>query len=300
MKLQKICIILIILVLFLTGCSNNENQGEDLHKKVDTEIKYIDGELIKIISQLNNINFSNYMLMSREINTSANSSEKNEGTQGSSTGETNNEQSGESDAKAQDNQESNNNANQKINVTEMVANSSLDVDHNDVKWSEILSDLEVFNVSWNTIILDLYKLNISNVDITSFSDKLNQLLINVKNKDKAAALTNTAALYSYLPKYLNAYFTNSSNIDLTETKLHILNSYVGATNGDWTTSDNELTLAEQAFSNVMKNKEFVNQKEYNINKTYITLKELQTSNQYKDTNIFFLKYRNLIQEIDVL
>ena len=301
MKIQKVTIILtlIILSLLLTGCSSTKkDDNKDLAKKVDTEIEYMDSELIKIMSKLNNINFSSYILESRSVDVSS-----DESTSQNSSSEGGNSQSGGESQTGGDegtNDSGNKNTNQKINVTEMVSNSLLNIDYNDIKWDEISSDLEVFNTSWNTIILDLYKLNINNVDITSFSNTLNQLLINIKNKDKSASLSSAATLYSYIPKYLNVYSSDSAIKDLAETKLHILNSYVGATIADWTYSDNELSLAEQAFSNVMKNVDFVNQKEYNVNKVYIALKELQSSNQYKDTSIFFLKYRNLIQEIDIL
>lgn len=301
MKIQKVTIILtlIILSLLLTGCSSTKkDDNKDLAKKVDTEIEYMDSELIKIMSKLNNINFSSYILESRSVDVSS-----DESTSQNSSSEGGNSQSGGESQTGGDegtNDSGNKNTNQKINVTEMVSNSLLNIDYNDIKWDEISSDLEVFNTSWNTIILDLYKLNINNVDITSFSNTLNQLLINIKNKDKSASLSSAATLYSYIPKYLNVYSSDSAIKDLAETKLHILNSYVGATIADWTYSDNELSLAEQAFSNVMKNVDFVNQKEYNVNKVYIALKELQSSNQYKDTSIFFLKYRNLIQEIDLV
>lgn len=190
--------------------------------------------------------------------------------------------------------------NQKINVTEMVTESHLNVNYDDVKWDEIASNLDIFYTSWNTIILDLYKLNINGEDITSFSSKLDQLLLNIKNKDKIAALRSSAELYSYIPKYLNGYSSDSGFKDLVTTKMHILNAYVGASADDWTYSDNELALAEQSFTSLMTNTEFMSRKEYNVNKTYVTLKELQTSNQYRDKTIFFLKYKNLIQEIDIL
>ena len=50
----------------------------------------------------------------------------------------------------------------------------------------------------------------------------------------------------------------------------------------------------------MKNTAFVEKKEYNVNKSYVTLKELQTSISKQDISLFFLKYKNLMQEIDIL
>ncbi len=303
MKLKKIYILLILTILLfgLTGCSNNKENEQYLQSKVDSEMEYLDAELILILSKLNNINFSNYMVEEREVDLSSNASEKTASTsrENSQSSDSGGESSGSEENSGDSNGGGNQN-NQKINVTEIVNQSSLNINYDDIKWEEISSYLDIFYTSWNTIILDLYKLNINGQDITSFSSKLDELLINIKNQDKAAALANTAQLYSYIPKYLEGYSTDSAFKDLVTTKLHILNAYVGASIDDWTYSDNELALAEQSFTSLMKNAEFVSQKEYNVNKTYVTLKELQTSNQYKDKTIFFLKYKNLIQEIDIL
>lgn len=315
MKIKKICIliILIILILSLTGCSNNNENEQDLHAKVDSEMDYLDAELILILGKLNNISFSNYMVEEREVDLSSNASEKTastsrENSQSSNSGGESSSSEGSSsegdssggEGSSGDKSGGGSQNNQKINVTEMVTQSTLNINYDDVKWNEIASSLDTFYTSWNTIILDLYKLNINGEDITSFSSKLDELLLNIKNQDKVAALRSSAELYSYIPKYLNGYSNDNGFKDLANAKMHILNAYVGASIEDWTYSDSELALAEQSFTNLMKNAEFMSQKEYNVNKTYITLKELQTSNQYRDKTIFFLKYKNLIQEIDIL
>lgn len=70
--------------------------------------------------------------------------------------------------------------------------------------------------------------------------------------------------------------------------------------GNWDYVTSELLAAEQTFTTVMKNEEAVNEKEYNINKSYVALKELQNSIKAQDRTLFFLKYRNLMQELEIL
>ena len=53
----------------------------------------------------------------------------------------------------------------------------------------------------------------------------------------------------------------------------------------------------QAMNNIGKEGE---KKKYNINKTYILLEELKNSLSKKDTEIFYIKYKNLLEEINVL
>lgn len=299
-----IIIILTVLCLLLAGCSgNNKDDEKDLTEKVDSEINYIDSELINIMSKLNNINYTNYIVETKKVESSSDSS----GNASSSTQSSSNSSSeeGKSENKNMDNEEEKNNDSQKnkekINMTEMVAQPSMTLDYNNVQWDEILNILETFYTSWNTIILDLYKLNINSSDITDFSKNLDTLLLNVKSNDKILSLESAATLYSYIPKYIDSYKTNNTAFkDLVTTKLYILNAYVGATKNDWNYSNEQLSLAESSFSNIMKNTEFMKEKEYNINKTYITLKELQTSNQNQDLSLFFFKFKSLIQEIEIL
>lgn len=319
MKMRKICIFVLvsILVFSLSGCSKIDNSPEILREKLNAEIEYLDTEIITMMSDLNNINFSNYLVEAREVEQLAKASEKTsgssqgggqsggssgssgqggEGQQGSgsqsetSTGAGNGSGQGESGGE---------NA-EKIKVTEMVAQSSLDTNYDEVDWEEIKTSIETFYTSWNTIILDLYKLNVNSEDIIGFSGNLDQLVINIKNQDKPAAIQTATTLYSYIPKYLDSFSQDSALKDLTNAKMHIMNAYTSATLDAWDVVAGELLLAEQAYTSVMKNTEYMKQKEYNVNKTYITLKELQNAVQYQDKTVFFLKYKNLMQEIDVM
>lgn len=323
MKIRKICILFLvsILVFSLSGCSKIDNSPETLGEKVNAEIEYLDTEIITMMSDLNNINFSNYLVEAREVEQLAKASEKTSGSsQGSSQGggqsggsSGSSGQGGEGQQGSGSQSETSTGAGngsgqgesggenaEKIKVTEMVAQSSLDTNYDEVDWEEIKTSIETFYTSWNTIILDLYKLNVNSEDITGFSGNLDQLVINVKNQDKPAAMQTATTLYSYIPKYLDSFSQDSALKDLTNAKMHIMNAYTSATLDAWDVVAGELLLAEQAYTSVMKNTEYMKQKEYNVNKTYITLKELQNAVQYQDKTVFFLKYKNLMQEIDVM
>ena len=47
--------------------SSHKETSQTLSQKVDSEIYYIDTELISTISKLNNIYFTNYMVESRKV-----------------------------------------------------------------------------------------------------------------------------------------------------------------------------------------------------------------------------------------
>ena len=280
MKKQKIYLIVILLIscVFLTGCMNKE---ENILEKVNSEVNYIDVELIRIISKLNNISFSNYLVETKEVDISGNL-EQNENN---------------FDNKKEEQNTNSILKNSQINVTEMVSKPSIDIENNEIDWSDISYRIEILSDSWNTIILDLYKLNVKPENMNNFSNLLDQLLIAIKNEDKSLSISLVANLYGMVPKFIADYSNDAGKLFTSTTKLHILNAYVGASIGDWTLSNEELTLAEEAFDKVMKNEIYMSKKEYNINRAYVNIKELQTSNKYANTGVFFLKYKSTMQEL---
>lgn len=225
----KLLIICLILVFSLTGCSNQEDSTTDLISKVETEIEYLNKELIDFMNKLNNISFSTYMLETQEISPNNENNSSGNSKQGGSGGDENAQTEGEAGS-TQDTQQSGNSggSSKKINVTEMVKEPTISADYDNVQWAELETSIETFASSWNTIILDLYKININGTDITDFSTQLDNLILGIKNQDKTASLNSAASLYSYIPKYTEAYSNQSYIKDISYTKLHVLNSYVGA------------------------------------------------------------------------
>lgn len=303
---KYLLIICLILILSLTGCSSEEKEEVvgDLEEKVKTEISYLNVELIDMMNKLNNINFTNYKVEAKEVspNSEGGTGQGSSGTSAGSDSQSSEMPEGGDSGSAQSGQSTSNSSgnNNKINVTEMVKEPTLSADYDNVHWTELEASIETFSSSWNTIILDLYKMNINGTDITDFSTQLDNLLMGIKSKDKTASLNSAAALYSYIPKYIDAYAKDSANKNITDTKLHILNAYVGATSENWDYVTSEIGTAEQVFSTVMSDSEFVKTKEYNVNKSYVALKELQSSIKSQDKTIFFIKYKNLMQELEIL
>ena len=50
----------------LCGCKKTEDENA-LKQKINTEISYIDSELVSILNALNNINYSKYKVMTQEV-----------------------------------------------------------------------------------------------------------------------------------------------------------------------------------------------------------------------------------------
>lgn len=294
-------IIGIITIFFLTGCGDTKaNNSETLKSKVDSEMSFLDTQLIDMLNELNGISFVNYIVSAAEIKdsdtTGANSKsestsegESKSGGEGSSGSDSSNSSSEESGSK--------DNKTPALDYS-MQANGIL-INKNKTDWNTLKYDIEQLYSSWATIILDLYKLNINNDNILAFSAELDLATKAVKEENKKDSLTRIAKLYSYLPKYLEAYSNDSTKVNVLKTKSSLLNAY--AIIGDNRLDDvkKELTNAEQAYMPIINNIETSNV-QYNINKAYILIKEIQNSLNENDSDIFYIKYKNLMEELNII
>ncbi len=82
-RLSIIKLILLISILFfllnlLTGCALFNEEQASIKDKVNTEVLYLDNELISIANKLNNISFEKYSVkIQKEIETPGNSNSQN-------------------------------------------------------------------------------------------------------------------------------------------------------------------------------------------------------------------------------
>ena len=62
---KTIPLFLSVIVLFcISGCGKNDETS--LEQKVNTEITYLDNELVSMVNELNNINYFNYRVDTQE------------------------------------------------------------------------------------------------------------------------------------------------------------------------------------------------------------------------------------------
>lgn len=283
-------IIFIFVIFTLTGCSNKKES--DLKEKINSEIAYLDNILLTMLNDLNSIQYRNYVVVAQQVskNNSEKQSSNNESSESSSSSN-----GGETEStNTSNNESSTNNVNYKLNLDNMISKDRTP------DWDTLKSNIEKLYDSWGSIVLDLYKLNISNEDILNFSNDLQLAVKNVKEENKTGCLQNLAKLYSYIPKYISSYSDDSVKTNLYKTKSHILNAYSMAEQGDRTALQKELASAEQAYMPIINNINSNNLNQQNVNKIYVLLKELESNISTKDIDVFYINYKNLIQEILIL
>lgn len=281
----------------MTGCSKEEEK-KDLKEKVNEELNYLDTHIISILNNLNNISLENYKITSEIVEVEERSKESSTGNTGGSqetaTGQTGEESSGSSQSSK--NSQKNNN----IDTTKMEENAILDSNMDDIDWKSIKYEIETINKSWTVILLDLYSLNVSNDDIVSFSEILDNSIISIKNENKIDSLNNIAKLYSYIPIYEKAISAENSMQNIKQTKSFLINAYSFAEQDNWNEIQKNMNECEKTFKNVVNDIEFAKRNEYKINKTYVLIKEMQNSLYLQDKDIFYIKYKNLLESINTL
>ena len=214
----------IIILLFLTGCSN-ETTNEDTKLKTMQELEYLDSQIVGIVNKLNNISMQNYAISSEEVNLgeenssgTSSSQSGNEASGGSGSGSSSGEQkqSSSQSGGGEETQKSN------ITTTQMEPKTVLETDENNVDWKSIKSQIETINEAWGVVIIDLSSLNVDNNDILGFSSALDETILSIKDENKSDTLINIAKLYSYIPKFEQNISTNQSTQNIKKVKSNII------------------------------------------------------------------------------
>ena len=296
--------ILMLTVIFcLTGCGNQTTNNENTKEKAIQEIEYLDSQIVSLVNKLNNISMQNYAISSEEVdlgeeNSSGTSSSQsgNEASGGSGSGSSGGEQkqSSSQSGSGEESQKSN------ITTTQMEPKIILDSDENEIDWKSIKSQIETINEAWGVVVLDLSSLNVDNNNILGFSSALDRTILSIKDENKGDTVINIANLYSYIPRFEENISANQSTQNIKQVKSNIINAYSLLEQDNWTAIETNMSECESTFKNLLGDMEYIQDKEYKVNRTYVLIKELQNSLAYKDKKLFLVKYKNLMESVNTL
>ena len=128
LKNSFLVILVLLIVMGLTGCES-ANNSEDLKQKVIQEIEYLDSSLINILNKLNNITLENYTVTSKKIITQEEKKTNQSGEQGTGSDENSTQEDSEK-------------SDTSVNIIEMVPNTILVTNREDVDWDSIKKEIE--------------------------------------------------------------------------------------------------------------------------------------------------------------
>ena len=286
--MYKKIIIFFILLILIAGSSfaiwkNNEkpNDEEKINSKLNSEMEYLNTSLISIANGLNNIVIQEYKITeSSNNNTSSESS--------------NNTSKNDNSSKENSSNESNN---ETSNISFSMTQNTINTD--EIDWKNLESEISNLYKSWSEIIIDLNKVNSNNENILKFSNDLDETTKYIKAQDKVNSLSMVAKLYSYLPQFMELYEKDGRKIAFMQTKTNIIRAYSIIEQEKWEEIKKEIFSSINSFNTIL-NDVNNNKNQYNINKTYVLLNEFNNSIDTNDKEILYIKYRNLIQEIEYL
>lgn len=303
-----VVILMIFIVFTLTGCSEKKSEEELSKEKIDQELQYLDTKFVSIMNMLNNISFTNYKVTSENVKEEndkskesssgsgqdSESSSEGESSSDSKSGEESNSSSGSESGGEADNKQEN-------KIYKLTEENILSLDSNsDIQWDLIKSEIENLYSIWTTIAIDMHTAGINSDDILEFNVLLDNLAMQAKEENKQGALDNLSKLYNLLPKYLNSYSEDNIKKSVLNTKAHLLSAFCMVNSDKWEDMSAEMSKANQEFSTVINNVNIDKNKKLNVNRAYLLLKEAQNSTDVKDKEVFLLKYKNAIQELNML
>ncbi len=297
---------IIFLAVIITSIVIFAGNGNDNTKnKIDEELNFLDTKLLGMINSLNNIPFSNSVLLEQNsIKGQASSNGEQSGqTKGSessqlSGGEENSSDSEEGSAGGSTGSLSGNSGgsskNENYTKYNVKTQNILTNDSTEIDWNYIKNTVQVIYTSWPSIMIDLHSTNVKNEDILSFSNTLDVLIVNVQNEDKKQVLNSLAILYSFIPIYKEQYSEDNDEINISYTKAHIINSYVLLEEDKWDEIQAQITKASEYFGFIINS---INEKrnQSSISKTYVLINEMNNVIKLKDKKLFYMKYKNLME-----
>lgn len=284
--------VVVVLAIILTGVFSvfiytNAKEGTEKNDKIEEELDHLDSKIINILNSLNNIKLQNYKISVSKIEEA-----KSETMGGSSKEESNSEGTeGEKDEEQ---------GKEETKVTKM-EEELVGGAEGETNWELVKKETEMLYSIWASVVLDLNGLGIESEKIIGFSKSLDDALISIKQKDKTASCLKIAKLYNYIKEFMVKAEIDETKKKTVETKSHIVNSYAYVETEKWDKVIGEVGEAEKKFNEVLNNLDKENeQRKFCINKTYILIEELKNSLSTEDKEIFYLKYKNLLESLHCL
>lgn len=288
-KFAYIILIVIVLasVFFVFKIVKKDNSNENIEEKTLSEIKHLESEFQNLFNQLDNISFEKYKISSSEIKQeekeSSNESKDSGGTEGESSDESNSSKgdSEESEAKQY-----------KIEENGILTKDS------EIDWNQIKNNVERIYVSLYPMTVDLYQIYTNQQDIVDFNKEYDNLIKIVKDEDKQVTLNELSILYDYLPKFVEACTDKEKEKVIIKTKSYIFKAYSVLEEEKWENVSENVDSAIQEFSKIVTNEsDRESRNQYTLNKAYVMIKELQNAINLRDKEVFLIKYKNLLEEL---
>lgn len=252
--------------LYSKAKSNEGNSLNTLKSKCISELEYLNTEIIEIMNGLNNISYENFKITNKEVEVSE--------------------------------EESNTILENSIDSSVVEFQNIITQDKDKVDWQRIKGRVENMYTSWTTILIDLTTLNVNKDNLLKYNQLMDTMIGNIEAKKKEDCLKNGADLYALLVTYIQDISGDSNLTSLYKTKSNIIYGYSRVDAQDWESVNNYIQTAINEFGNIMNNQVNNINDIDSINKAYVLINELKDDAVNKTGSVFYINYKNLMQELE--
>ena len=252
--------------LYSKAKSNEGNSLNTLKSKCISELEYLNTEIIEIMNGLNNISYENFKITNKEVDVSE--------------------------------EESNTILENSIDSSVVEFQNIITQDKDKVDWQRIKGRVENMYTSWTTILIDLTTLNVNKDNLLKYNQLMDTMIGNIEAKKKEDCLKNGADLYALLVTYIQDISGDSNLTSLYKTKSNIIYGYSRVDAQDWESVNNYIQTAINEFGNIMNNQVNNINDIDSINKAYVLINELKDDAVNKTGSVFYINYKNLMQELE--
>ena len=309
-NLKRIGFIILIVVIAILGfviysnaSKENENSGQE---KVVSEIKYVESKLVQLFNEMNKIETRNYSITIGEISKDSSSSQSNGQSSGQSSGEDSTESGsggGGGGTSSGEQSDSSNNSNSSSNSDQDNKKYELQLsgvltNKEDINWDYVKGEIENLYTSIATITLDFYQIGANQDSILAFNQQIDNLSVAVKDENKETTLSELSNLYTDLASITQGLEGNETYKTIVKIKENIFKAYSKLDTGKWDEIASDINSATSTYSEFLTNTSEGVNNQYEINKGYILINEMQNAVKLQDVSVFLIKYKNLLEELN--
>ena len=297
-KIVFIVLLNICILISFCGCKNLNNNKNSINEKVNSEIAFLDHELILMLNLLNNINYEKYKVEENKTKSLSKSSKQGE-SESSSNKEQGAGESKESSSKQSKQQGQGEQEESKQEEFFYMSENNIIGDEKQINWNELKSKIEDLYSAWPVISNDLQELNISNDVLNQFEKSMDLVAVSIKENNKDSTVQNLVELYKYLPEFLKQNGNEGKKL-ICECKYKLLICYSYVSMQEWEKLSEGVSDLKMAFSNIKTGEDGFKGKEINVKNGTSIINGMGNLSELKDESVFFIKYRNLMKELGAL
>ena len=280
---------IICIIILLSGCKKSEEKP-NIDDKISAEIQYLDKEISGFIDIATGKNEKNYDVQKEKAKTGV-SNKNTEDSNSKGNSEESSEQGSQEDSNQ--NSKSSNQQNQsdedEVTIMSMKYNSSNKIE--DSQWDELKNSIEKLYTSWTTIENDLnLKDNIQKDNITNLNKNFDNLLLYAINKDEKNFIKESIESYANITNIADQVEYEKNKLYKLQSKNKIFEAYYNVQENDWISAKNNINLANSYLEKIGNLK----------NRVKVSLKNLSNSVDQNDETVFYIKYEDLINEINYI